>query len=161
MPPQSERTGQAPESLATYVVQYLENRPGRGGGPESFRQLELRSQDPQGDGRLRRQWLIDLTEERTGRPEEWRLRALAAGMARGEAQDGTQAYEEIYRRRLGEIRRLAAERWPGLEAPAARVELDGGDVIVIPAPAGLDEAGRRLVAEMAAEMARRLTDRDG
>ncbi|MGW0587416.1 hypothetical protein [Streptosporangium sp. NPDC002607] len=119
----------------------------------------MRSQDPQGDGRLRRQWLIDLTEERTGRPEEWRLRALAAGMARGEAKDGTEAYEEIYRRRLGEIRRLAAERWPGLEG-AARVELAGGDVIVIPAPAGLDEAGRRLVAEMAAEMARRLANKD-
>ncbi|MER5622463.1 hypothetical protein ABT061_15610 [Streptosporangium sp. NPDC002544] len=160
MPSQPQQSGEARESLATYVLSYLESRPGRGGGPESFRQLELRSRDPQSDGRLRRQWLIDLTEERTGRPEEWRLRALAAGMARGEAEDGTEAYEDAYRRHLTSIRRLAAARWPGLEGEAARVELAGGDVIVIPAPAGLDEAGRRLVAEMAAEMARRLANKD-
>ncbi|WP_326829728.1 hypothetical protein OIE13_06205 [Streptosporangium sp. NBC_01810] len=160
MPSRPESTGEAPGSLASYVVKYLESRPGRGGGHESYRQLELRSRDPQGDGKLRRQWLIDLTEERTGRPEEWRLRALAAGMARGEAEDGTEAYEDSYRRHLTSIRRLAAERWPGLEGEAARVELAGGDVIVIPAPAGLDEAGRRLVAEMAAEMARRLANKD-
>ncbi|MEV7006816.1 hypothetical protein [Streptosporangium sp. NPDC051022] len=138
---------------------YLAGRPGRGGGHESFRQLELRCHDPQGGGKLRRQWLIDLTHDHIGRPEEWRLRALAAGMARGEAEDGTDEYEEAYRRHLGAIRRLAAQRWPGLEGEAARVQLEGGDVIVIPAPAGLDEEGRKLVAEMAADMARRLASK--
>lgn len=157
MPPYPQ-PGEA-KTLADYVEMYLAARPGRAGGGESFRQLELRCHDPQGEGKLRRQWLIDLTHDHTGRPEEWRLRALAAGMARGEAVDGTEDYEETYRRHLAVIRRLAAQRWPGLGGEAARVQLTEGDVIVIPAPAGLDEEGRKLVAEMAADMARRLANR--
>lgn len=156
LPHTGHHAGEGSETLADYVLRYLAGRPGRAGKAESFRQLELRSRDPQSDGRLRRQWLIDLTEDNIGYPEEWRLRALAAGMARGEAEDGTPTYEEAYNRRLEDIRRLAALKWFGLRPEVARVDLEDGDVIVIPAPHGLDAAGRKLVAEMAADMARRL-----
>ncbi len=159
MPPHTEDPGEVPQTIADYLVRYLDGRPGRGGKAESYRQLELRARDPEGGGQLRRQWMIDLVEGNIGVPELWRLRALAAGMARGEAEEGTARYEDAYRRHLEHIRRLAAKRWFGIDTETSRVEL-GEDVIVIDAPPGLDAAGRRLVAQMASDMARRLAQND-
>ncbi|WP_068924937.1 hypothetical protein [Planobispora rosea] len=115
--------------LGNYVREFMERT---GDTPYT---LSRRSRDPETGQELLPQWIKHLTEGRIPRsPEQWRYRALAAGMDVG----------------VEKIRRLAAAQWIGVEL----VEAGQGEWITL--PPGLSEEGRRIVIETAQSLARRL-----
>lgn len=117
--------------LSTYVREYMERT-----GVSNLA-LARRSVDPETGDELLPQWIKHLIENRIPRsPEQWRYRALAAGMGAD----------------VDEIRRLAAAQWIGVEL----AETDAGEWITLEVPTGLTDADRRIVRETAISLARRL-----
>jgi hypothetical protein len=124
------RSGTGAE-LSDYVRDYMERT-----GIKNL-SLARRSIDPVSGEELRPQWIKYLVEDRIPRsPEQWRYRALAAGMG---------VDVEV-------IRRLAAAQWIGVEL----VDAGGGEWITVEMPPGLTEDDRRIVRETAISLARRL-----
>jgi len=150
MPPYSEDDS-SERPLSDYVQSYLD-RTGL-----SRRQMAEQCRDPETGQTLNHTYIGDLISDRVPRaPEMWRLRALAAGTR---SDSVTEGQEEEYRRRLEELKRLAAIQWLDL-GDVLRVDTGEGGWITVSVPPTLSDRRRQTVIRMAEEMAAALDEEE-
>ncbi len=136
MPPSADTSGRSRTPLSDYVLKYMERT------QVSANQLAQRCIDPENPSRpIYPQWLKALWEARLdSAPALWRLRALSVGLGA----------------EVTLLKRLAAAQWLELEYEVEEAEIEGAagtEVIMIPVKAGLPEARRRRILQMAALLA--------
>ncbi|WP_162794724.1 hypothetical protein [Nonomuraea lactucae] len=150
MPPRDMNGTTSQHPLSDYVQAYLERT------ELSARQLARQCVDPQTGHRLLHTYLSALAANEVPRvPDMWRLRALAAGMA----TDASVRDDSDYRRRLEEIKKVAAIQWLDL-GDVLRVDTGGGTWVTVNVPAGLSERRRQRLIKWAEDMARELDQED-
>ncbi|MEU4234143.1 hypothetical protein AB0F17_58555 [Nonomuraea sp. NPDC026600] len=150
MPPRDINGTTSDHPLSDYVQAYLDRT------KLSHRQLARQCRDPETGHGLNHTYIGALAANEVTRvPDMWRLRALAAGMKTESQADVT----EEYRRRLEEIKRLAAIQWLDL-GDVLKVDAGGGTWITVNVPEGLSERRRQRLIKWAEDMARELDQED-
>lgn len=147
MPP---RDNDSTTPLSDYVETYL-SRTGL-----SRRAFGDQCRDPETGQSLTHSYVGDLVSHRVPRaPEMWRLRALAAGTP-GDAI--TESMED-YRRRLEELKKMAAIQWLDL-GDVLQVDTGGGTFITVTVPPTLSERRRQQIIRTAEQLAKDLDEED-
>lgn len=150
MPPRDITGTTSEQPLSDYVQAYLE-RTGL-----SARELSRSSVDVESGQRLLHTYISALAAAEVPRvPDLWRLKALAAGIAK----TSTSHDEGEYRRRLDELKRLAAIQWLDL-GDVLRVDTGGGTWVTVTVPPTMSESDRETLKRWAENMARDLDKRD-
>ncbi|WP_101784266.1 hypothetical protein [Nonomuraea indica] len=150
MPPRDVNGTISEHPLSDYVQAYLDRT------DLSARQLAKRAVDPETGQKLLHTYVSALAADEVPRvPDMWRLRALAAAMAAA----GLGLDQGEYRRRLDEIKRLAAVQWLDL-GDVLTVDTGGGTWVTVSVPATLSERRRQRLIKWAENFARELDEED-
>lgn len=150
MPPRDIEGTASEHPLSDYVQSYLD-RTGL-----SQRAFGEQCRDPETGQSLNHTYVGDLVKLRVPRaPEMWRLRALAAGTPTDSVTEGI----EDYRRRLEELKRLAAIQWLEL-GDVLRVDTGGGTWITVNVPPTMSDRRRQKVIRWAENFARELEEEE-
>lgn len=147
MPPRDIEGTKSEYPLSDYVRDYLQ-RTGM-----SRRAFGEQCRDPETGQALNHTYIGDLVAPgRVPRaPDMWRLRALAAGMRSGSVSEGP----EEYRRRLEELKRMAAIQWLDL-GDVLKVDRGDGSWVTVNVPPTLSPRRREKVIRVAESLAREL-----
>lgn len=151
MPPRDIEGTTSEYPLSDYVRDYLQ-RTGL-----SRRAFGEQCRDPETGQTLNHTYIGDLVVPgRVPRaPDMWRLRALAAGTPTDSVTEGP----EQYRRRLEELKRMAAIQWLDL-GDVLRVDVGEGAWVTVNVPPTLSSRRREKVIRVAESFARELDDEE-